>query len=225
MSTTVQDAEHGVDPNTSAFNYRADSSHFSVNASAIHASAINASGAPGLAEQASAAVPAPTRSQREVIIIMSAMWVGTFLAALDGTIVATIFARVGSEFKVTKEVGWLATSYLLTQTAFQPLYGRCSDIFGRKPATLFASTLFLIGSLGCGLSQTFKQLCIARAIAGVGGGGCLTMSTLLTADLTPLKTRGTWQGLGNLVFALGAAIGGPLGGALADGGLGWRWAL
>ena len=201
----IQDATHGVDPNSSAFAPPPDRSQMSV---------------PAVPE-----LPSEGRPLLELLIIMSAMWIGTFLAALDGTIVATILSTVGSEFQVSKTVGWLGTSYLLTQTAFQPLYGRLSDIFGRKAATLFASSVFLVGSLLCGLSRTFVQLCVARAIAGIGGGGLTSMATIVTSDLVSLKARGTRQGLGNLVFAAGAALGGPLGGALADGGIGWRWAF
>jgi MFS family permease len=109
-------------------------------------------------------------------------------------------------------------------TVFNLDSGRFSDIFGRKVATLFASSFFLIGSLGCGLSQTFWQLIAARAIAGIGGGGLTTMSSIVTSDLVPLRSRGTYQGLGNLVYAAGAAIGGPLGGWLGD-TIGWRWAF
>lgn len=179
--SAIQGAAHGVDPNSSAF-VPLDQSHFSV------------SGIGGaIAEE-----PEEPPLRADIWVIMGAMWIGSFLAALDGTIVATIMNSVGSEFRVSKEVGWLGTSYLLTQTAFQPLYGRASDIFGRKAATLFASVVFLIGSLLCGLSQTFWQLCAARAIAGIGGGGLTTMATLVTSDLVSLKARGTWQGLGNL---------------------------
>ncbi|KAI3627093.1 hypothetical protein GLX27_001239 [Malassezia furfur] len=205
--SAIQGAEHGVDPNSSAFLPPPDRSQLNVT--------------PG--EAVSEAEHG--RPLGMLLLVMGAMWIGTFLAALDGTIVATILGTVGSEFGVSKTVGWLGTSYLLTQTAFQPLYGRLSDIFGRKPATLFASSVFLIGSLFCGLSRSFTQLCVARAIAGIGGGGLTSMATIVTSDLVSLKARGTWQGLGNLVFATGAAIGGPLGGALADGGIGWRWAF
>ena len=149
--SAIQGAAHGVDPNSSAF-VPLDQSHFSI------------SGVPGaIAEE-----PEEPPLRPDIWVIMGAMWIGSFLAALDGTIVATILSAVGSEFRVSKEASWLGTSYLLTQTAFQPLYGRASDIFGRKAATLFASIVFLIGSLLCGLSQTFWQLCAARAIAGIG---------------------------------------------------------
>ncbi|KAK0524111.1 hypothetical protein OC842_005932 [Tilletia horrida] len=208
----IRDAAAGVDPNASAFVPAPDASHFSIQPLP------NQPGASVISIQAP-----PQRN--DVLLIMSAMWIGTFLAALDGTIVATILSTVGSEFRVSREVGWLGTSYLLTQTAFQPLYGRASDIFGRKAATLFASAIFLIGSLLCGLAGSFWQLCAARAIAGIGGGGLTTMATIVTSDLVSIKARGTWQGLGNLVYAAGAAFGGPLGGLLADGGLGWRMAF
>ncbi|PWN51515.1 MFS general substrate transporter [Violaceomyces palustris] len=207
--SAIQDASHGVDPNSSAFAPPPDQSQFSI----------------GVGEMPPVAEEAEERRRPDLLIIMGALWIGSFVSALDGTIVATILSTVGSEFRVSKEIGWLGTSYLLTQTAFQPLYGRLSDIFGRKAATLFASSIFLIGTLLCGLSQTFTQLCVARAIAGIGGGGLTSMSTIVTSDLVSIKSRGTWQGLGNLVYATGAAIGGPLGGALADGGLGWRWAF
>ena len=113
--SAIQGAEHGVDPNSSAFAPPPDHSHAAV----------------GEAESTATG----GRSLGEVVLVMSAMWIGTFLAALDGTIVATILGTVGSEFRISQEVGWLGTSYLLTQTAFQPLYGRLSDIFGRRPAT------------------------------------------------------------------------------------------
>lgn len=213
--SAIRDAEHGVDPNSSAF-IPPEASHFSVQQSAL--APVGQSHQDGLTDMNG-------RSRTEVFIILAAMWVGTFLAAADGSIVATILATVGSEFKVSKEVGWLGTSYLLTQTAFQPLYGRGADIFGRKTATLFASTVFGAGCLFCGLSTTFTQLCLARAFAGIGGGGLTTMATIVTSDLVSIKARGTYQGLGNLVFAAGSALGAPLGGLFADGKLGWRFAF
>lgn len=179
----------------------------------------------GTAAVPSAGADAAEPAQRaDLFIILGGLWVGTFIAALDGTIVATILGTIGSEFGKSNSIAWLGTSYLLTQTAFQPLYGRFSDIFGRKAATLFASAVFLLGSLACGLSKTFPQLIAARAFAGIGGGGLTTMSSIVTSDLVSLRQRGTYQGLGNVVYAAGAAIGGPLGGYLGD-GIGWRWAF
>ncbi|PWN94213.1 hypothetical protein FA10DRAFT_43433 [Acaromyces ingoldii] len=210
--SAIRDASHGVDPNSSAF-APPDQSHFSINASGL-------AGVPETGEE-----PATETQRSDILVIMSSMWIGTALSAIDGTCVASILGTVGSEFKVSREIQWLGTSYLLTQTAFQPLYGRFSDIFGRKTATLFASFTFGLGCLLCGLSQSFWQLCAARALAGIGGGGLTTMSTIVTSDLVSLKSRGTWQGLGNLVYAAGASGGAPLAGLLVDAGLGWRTAF
>lgn len=102
----VRDASHGVDPNSSAFAPPPDQSHFSINPSGLRV--------PEAIEEEESRRP-------DLLIIMGAMWIGTFVAALDGTVVATIMSTVGSEFSVSKEIGWLGTSYLLTQTAFQPL--------------------------------------------------------------------------------------------------------
>ncbi|CEQ38765.1 SPOSA6832_00235 [Sporobolomyces salmonicolor] len=170
----------------------------------------------------------PMRADLFVVLAgASSMWVGTFLSALDGTIVATTLSVIGSEFRVSQSISWLGTSYLMSQTAFQPLYGKASDLAGRKAATLFASVIFLLGSLACGLSRTYPQLIAARAFAGIGGGGLTTsslLSSIVTSDLVPLRKRGVYQGLGNVVYAGGAAIGGPLGGWLGD-SIGWRWAF
>ncbi|KAK4701815.1 hypothetical protein P7C70_g4407, partial [Phenoliferia sp. Uapishka_3] len=131
----------------------------------------------------------PLRS--DLFVILGAMWVGSFLSALDGTVVATCLGIIGSEFNVSNSIGWLGTSYLLTQTAAQPLYGRTADIFGRKTVTLFSSSVFLVGSLACGLSQTYTQLLIARAFAGIGGAGSAVMAACLVTQLggTPETPR------------------------------------
>ena len=175
-------------------------------------------------------VPPPTAapstySLLDRVSVMSTMWIGTFLAALDTTMVATVMSQVGSEFAVSNTVAWLGTSYMLTQMACQPLYGRLSDAFGRRAMTLLASSVFFVGTLSCGLSRTFVQLCIARAMAGLGGSGLTSLATMVVSDMTRVQARATWQGLGNVIFAIGAALGGPLGGAVVDAQWGWRWAF
>jgi MFS family permease len=112
--------------------------------------------------------------------------------------------------------------YFLTLTTFQPLYGKLSDIFGRKPTLLFAYAVFGLGCLFCGIAQTIEELIAARAFAGIGGGGMTTVTSIMFSDIIPLRKRGTWQGYINIVFATGAAIGAPLGGVFAD-SIGWRW--
>ncbi|KAI5793112.1 major facilitator superfamily domain-containing protein [Geopyxis carbonaria] len=154
--------------------------------------------------------------------ILPALGIGIFLAAMDNTIVVSSYGAIGTDLKALNKTSWIATAYLLTTTSFQPLYGKLSDIFGRKQALLFAYTIFGLGCLFCGLSQSLGQIVAARAFAGIGGGGMTTVVSILMSDIVPLRSRGTWQGLLNIVFASGAAAGAPLGGMMAD-SIGWRW--
>ncbi|RCI04512.1 hypothetical protein CU098_012016 [Rhizopus stolonifer] len=106
-----------------------------------------------------------------IYAIFAGIYVAVVLASLDNSIVATIYPQIGTEFKRSNEIIWIATSYMLSFTALQPLYGRISDVFGRKSALLFATTVFFLGSFLCGAANSLWVLVIARAIAGVGGGG------------------------------------------------------
>ncbi|KAI9282199.1 major facilitator superfamily domain-containing protein [Sporodiniella umbellata] len=153
--------------------------------------------------------------------ILSGLWIGVVLSSLDASIVAAIYPRIGTEFKKSNEIIWIATSYMLSYTALQPLYGRISDVFGRKSAVLFSSIVFFIGSLLCGMSNNLWELVVARAIAGIGGGGINCMTTVVGADLVPLRERGKIQGYGNIAFSVGSVVGAPLGGFLTD-IFGWR---
>ncbi|WBW74220.1 vacuolar amino acid transmembrane transporter Fnx1 [Schizosaccharomyces osmophilus] len=156
--------------------------------------------------------------------ILPALWIGGFLSALDMTIVASLYPVIGSEFKLMNNASYIATSYLITNTAFQPLYGRLSDIFGRRAAIVFANITFTIGTFLCGSSRSLAGLCIARAIAGIGGGGLGTMSSIISSDIVSLRERGTWQGITNIVWGIGGSLGGPLGGLIAQ-RWGWRVAF
>ncbi|KAF9255598.1 MFS general substrate transporter [Marasmius fiardii PR-910] len=152
------------------------------------------------------------------------MSIGIFLSAMDQTVIVASYASIGSELKQLQKTSWVATSYMLTVTTFQPLYGKLSDIFGRKTCLLFAYCIFGIGSLFCGISQTMDQLILSRAFAGMGGGGMPTVTTIIMSDVVPLRSRGAWQGVLNIIFSSGSMIGAPLGGYLAD-TIGWRWAF
>lgn len=143
---------------------------------------------------------------------------------MDNTIVVSTYGAIGTELNALNKTSWIATAYLLTTTAFQPLFGKLSDIFGRKSSLLFSYTVFGLGCLCCGLSRTMPQLIAARALAGIGGGGMTTVVSILVSDIVPLRTRGTWQGALNIIFSSGAAAGAPLGGVLSD-TIGWRWAF
>ncbi|KAM0253576.1 hypothetical protein ACHAQJ_007248 [Trichoderma viride] len=157
-------------------------------------------------------------------ILLPAVGVGIYLVAVDQLLTVATYARIGSELNALNNTSWIATAYFLTLTSFQPLYGKLSDIFGRKECLLFAYAVFGLGCLGCGLAQSMTQLCVARAIAGIGGGGMSAVVTILFTDIIPLQERGVWQGYINMIYVAGTSTGGPLGGFFAD-SLGWRWSF
>ena len=134
------------------------------------------------------------------------------------------YGTIGTELKALNSTSWIATAYFVTLSAFQPLYGKISDIFGRKPCLLFAYLVFGIGSTLCGFARTIEELIAARAIAGLGGAGMNTITSILMSDVVTLRERGKWQGYLNIIYAFGAGAGAPIGGLLAD-SIGWRWAF
>lgn len=152
------------------------------------------------------------------------MAIGIFIAAMDQTIVVSSYAAIGSELNQLQSTSWIATAYMLTLTSFQPLYGKLSDIFGRKSCLLVAYCIFALGGLLCGLSRNMTELIVSRAIAGIGAGGMATVVSIIMSDVVPLRYRGTWQGVLNIIFASGSAVGAPLGGFFVD-TIGWRWAF
>lgn len=135
--------------------------------------------------------------------IVPAISIGIFLAAADQTLVVSCYGKIGSDLKALQKSSWISTVYFLSLTSFQPLYGKLSDIFGRKSSLLFAYTVFGLSCVGCGLARTMDELIVARAFAGVGGGGMTTVVSILMSDIVPLRERGTWQGVINIIFAAG----------------------
>ncbi|KAL8725694.1 MAG: hypothetical protein Q9166_007208 [cf. Caloplaca sp. 2 TL-2023] len=156
--------------------------------------------------------------------MLPAMAIGVFLSAADQTLIVTMYGKIGSDLKALNKTSWVSTAYFLTISSFQPLYGKLSDIFGRKPALLLGYAIFGVGCLFCGLARNMNELIAARAFAGIGGGGMTTVVSILMSDIVPLRQRGTWQGIINIIYASGAGCGAPLGGILAD-LFSWRWAF
>ncbi|CAG8808683.1 7399_t:CDS:10 [Gigaspora margarita] len=138
------------------------------------------------------------------------------MTSLDQTIIATALPAIALEFKALDQISWVGTAYLLTATAFQPSYGKLSDIFGRKPVFLAAIFLFELGSLLCGLSVNMIMLIISRAIAGVGGGGLIGMVYIIISEIVPIKDRGKYQGMMGGCFGIASVVGPLLGGAFTD---------
>ncbi|KAJ5716171.1 hypothetical protein N7493_008082 [Penicillium malachiteum] len=163
-------------------------------------------------------------STKELIIILGSIWVGVFLAALDTTIVATLSAPISSSFNSFSLLSWLATSYLISNAACQPLSGRLTDIYSRRWGLVFSNVFFALGNLICGLAKTQGTIILGRVVAGIGGGGLTAISTFVTSDLVPLRKRGIWQGIGNICYGAGSGLGGVFGGWIND-TLGWRWAF
>ncbi|KAF9452050.1 vacuolar amino acid permease [Macrolepiota fuliginosa MF-IS2] len=163
-------------------------------------------------------------SRRDTYWILAGLWSAVLLGAFDGTVVATLLTPIGSEFNASNQSSYIGTSYLLSVCCFTPLYGRLADILGRKGAMLLALTLFGSGTILCGLAPSMTFLIVSRAVAGMGGGGVMTVSSIAVSDFIPLKQRGLYQGMANILFGLGAGLGGPLGGWVSD-TFGWRTAF
>ena len=161
-------------------------------------------------------------SRREVLIPFSGAMLGLLLAALDQTIVATALPRIVADLHGLNHLSWVVTSYLLTSTVTVPLYGKFSDLYGRKNVFIVSIALFVIGSALCGAAQTMTQLILFRGLQGIGAGGLIPLTFAVIGDLFSPRERGRFQGLIGAVWAIAAVAGPLLGGVLTD-HASWRW--
>ena len=164
----------------------------------------------------------PRYSRRETILTMIGVLLVMLLASLDQTIVATALPRIIADLQGFDRYTWVSTAYLLTSTVMVPIYGKLSDIFGRKPLFLFGIVIFLAGSALSGASQSMNQLIAFRAFQGIGAGALIPIAIAVVGDLFTPRERGKWQGLTGAVFGLSAIIGPTLGGWITEYST-WRW--
>jgi EmrB/QacA subfamily drug resistance transporter len=161
-------------------------------------------------------------SHRQILVVLGGLMAGMFLAALDMSIVGTALPRVVSDLGGLNEMSWVVTAYLLTSTASTPLWGKISDLYGRRLIFQGAIVTFLIGSLFSGSAQNMTELISSRAIQGLGGGGLMALALAVIGDIIPPRERGRYQGYFAAVFGTSSVLGPVLGGFFTD-GPGWRW--
>jgi EmrB/QacA subfamily drug resistance transporter len=161
----------------------------------------------------------PQRTRMEIFIVVL---LGIFLAALDQTIVGTALPVIVTDLKGNDVYTWAFTSYLLTATVSGPLYGKLSDLFGRRLIFMIGVSIFLIGSVLCATSGEMWQLIVFRGIQGLGAGALFPVSLAIIADIFAPSERGKYQGFFGAIFGISFLIGPAIGGILTD-TVGWHW--
>jgi EmrB/QacA subfamily drug resistance transporter len=167
-------------------------------------------------------------SHKQIMTILAGLLLGMFLAALDQTIVATAMRTIADKLNGLTAQAWVTTAYLITSTVTTPLYGKLSDMYGRKPFYMFAITVFVVGSMLCGTAHSIYELAAYRGLQGIGAGGLMSLAFAIVGDIVPPRERGRYQAYFMGVFATSSVLGPVLGGFLAGqstifGVSGWRW--
>jgi len=181
---------------------------------------------------ARAAAAAPDESglftHRQILTILGGLMLGMFLAALDQTVVSTAIRTIADDLNGYDLQAWATTAFLITSTISTPLYGKLSDLYGRRPFYLFAIGIFVVGSMLCGLADSMYQLAAFRAIQGIGAGGLMSLALAIIGDIVPPRERSRYQGMFMAVFGTSSVLGPVIGGFFAGqdsllGITGWRW--
>src|SRR5215470_15732342 len=167
-------------------------------------------------------------THRQILTILTGLLMAMFLAALDQTVVSTAIRTIADDLNGFSLQVWATTAFLITSTISTPLYGKLSDMYGRKPFILFAISIFIIGSMLCGLSQSMYELAAFRAVQGIGAGGLFSLSLAIIGDIVSPRDRPKYQGYFLAVFGTSSVLGPVLGGFFAGsasilGISGWRW--
>ncbi|MFJ9411534.1 MDR family MFS transporter [Streptomyces sp. NPDC101393] len=186
-----------------------------------------------LAREPAATPPADTGrtarlTHRQITVVLSGLMLGMFLGALDQTVVSSALRTIADDLHGLTAQAWVTTAYLVTGTIATPLYGKLSDIYGRRIIYLVAILFFAAGSLLCGFAGSIHQLAAFRAVQGLGGGGLMSLAMTIIADITSPRERGRYQGWFMAVFAGSSIVGPVVGGVFAGhatllGTDGWRW--
>ncbi|NEM09013.1 MFS transporter, partial [Geodermatophilus normandii] len=167
-------------------------------------------------------------SHRQILTIIVGLMVAMFLAALDQTVVATAIRTIADDLQGYDLQAWATTAFLITSTISTPLYGKLSDIYGRRPFYLFAIAVFIVGSVLCGMATSMYQLAAFRAVQGIGAGGLMSLALAIIGDIVPPRERSRYQGFFMAVFGASSVLGPVIGGFFAGQGSlfgvdGWRW--
>ncbi len=163
-------------------------------------------------------------THREILSVLYGVLLGMMMAALDSTIVVTALPRIATDLDGFLHLSWVVTAYLLTNTAAAPIYGKLSDLYGRRKLLQFAIVVFTLSSAACGLAQSMGMLIAARVCQGIGGGGLFSLGQAAIADVVSARERGRYQGYITGIWGV-ASIAGPLIGGLCVDYLTWRWAF
>ncbi len=161
-------------------------------------------------------------SQRARLVIMGAVMLGLFLSALDQTVVGTALPRIVTDLGGNQLYVWVVTAYLVTSTVTVPVYGKLSDLYGRKLLLIIGISVFLAGSALSGLSQNMGELIVFRGLQGIGAGALFPIALAVIGDLFTPRERGRYQGLFGAVFGVSFLVGPFLGGYITD-TIGWHW--
>lgn len=164
----------------------------------------------------------PGFNHRQILVIMSGLMLGMFLASLDQTIVSTALPTIVGDFHRSDLLSWVITAYLLASTASTPLWGKAGDLYGRKRVFQLAIVVFLVGSVLCGAAQNMYELIAFRGLQGIGGGGLISLVFAIIGDVIPPRQRGRYQGYFGAVFGVSSVVG-PLAGGFAVDNLTWRY--
>ncbi len=164
----------------------------------------------------------PAYSHQQILRVVTGIMLCILLAALDQTVVIPAVPAIAADLGAFGHLAWIVTAYLLTSTAATPIYGKLSDIYGRRALLLPALVLFIAASLLCGFAQSLPQLIAARALQGLGGGGLMAMAQAAIADVVSPRERGRYQGYMASMWGV-ASIAGPVVGGWMTDNLSWRW--